>query len=500
MRRKTRILSLLTALACAAAMFTACGDNGGSTGEPTGSAGDSNEVVTLKWWHMGNAPKNGDAVIEALNEKSARDIGVKVDFIWATGDDAKVKVALSTGADDDITYTASWFASYTTCAQKGEFLDITDQVDSTIPDLKAFIPEYVWEGAKIGGRLYAVPIYKDAAAAIYWYGNRDYMFDQAGAEAEFNAAGSSMASLTPLVKKLTEYRDAGNPFPHDLPAAYNVNHVGPIPYTTGYENILRDLHLVIQKGDDSHKVMLDYTAPGVLEDLKTIHEWNHSGYLNQDAAQQVDEYEFEVIRSGQGFEGADKAVWGLNKDYEVVSKLREGASATTSSVTGSMLALFTNAKHPTEALKYIQYMNLDEEYRNMLGYGIQDTNWKDNGDGTISSLNSDWEPPLYAQATFFTLKPASPAPSTMYSDMKKQMDQPEYVSDLLGFNCDITPIKNEVAACTSVFQKYESSIQTGSVKDLDEALAQLQKELDQVGFQKVLTECQRQIDEFIAAK
>lgn len=497
MKPKLRILSLLMAFACTAGIFTACGDGANGTGE-TNSSG--NEVVTLKWWHMGNAPKNGDAVIEALNAKSAEDIGVKIDFIWATGDDAKVKVALSTGADDDITYTAGWFASYTTCAQKGEFLDLTKMVDTEMPELKSFIPNYVWEGVKIDGKIYAVPVYKDAAAATYWYGNKDYMIDQAGAEAEFSALGKRMATCTPLLKKLTEFKDAGNPFPHDLPAAYNVNQAGPIPYSTGYESVLADAHLSVKNGDPEHKLVLDYTAPEVLEDLRTIHEWNQAGYINQDATQTIDEYQFEVIRAGQGFNGADKAVWGLNKDYEVISKLRTGATATTSSVTGSMLALFTNTKHAKEALKYIQYINLDETYRNMLAYGIQDVNWKDRGDGTIDVLNSDWDPPAYAQATFFTLKPTYPAPATMYSEMKTQMDAPAYISDLLGFQCDIESIKNEVAACSSVFQKFQYSIQTGSVKNLDETLAQLQKELDQVGFQKVLTECQKQVDEFIAAK
>ena len=163
MKSKGKVLSLLMALAIAASMFAACGDKGGDTGSTTGTDTGSGsdkpkEVVTLKWWHWGDPPKNPDKVIEALNKKSAEDIGVKIDFLWATGDDAKLKTALSTGADDDIAFTCSWFANYVTTAQKGQLYDITEMLDQDeYSKLREFIPEWVWESSKIKGKIYAVP-------------------------------------------------------------------------------------------------------------------------------------------------------------------------------------------------------------------------------------------------------------------------------------------------------------------------------------------------------
>ena len=498
MKGKFKVLSLLLAVAMAGSMFAACtgGDDSGSgTGSTTGT-GDKKEVVTLKWWHWGDPPKNPDAVIEALNKKSAEDIGVKIDFIWATGDDAKLKTALSTGADDDIAFTCSWFARYATTAQKGQLLDITDKLQTVTPKLYEYLPEYLWKGATVNGKIYAVPTYKDSAAAQYWTCNKEYVFDGAGAEAEFKATNQKVSSVTPVLKKVKEYADAGNPYPHDYTAPFNYNWAGLNGHGTGWDTVQDTLYLGCKVGDDTYTVKSYYDDPDYMDDLHTLQEWYKNGYVNADCEQLEKEPEFLVVGTAQGWEGAEKSVWGVNKDYTVEINKKFGPIATTSSVIGSMNGIFANSKHPDEALKYIEYINLDEGYRNMLAYGVEGQNYTDNGDGTITKTNSDWEPGAFAQATFFTMKPVAPAPADMYSAMKDQMDNAEQTA-LMGFVFDETSVKTEVAACANIKEKYYKTLQCGTAKDVDATVAKLMEEWNAAGYQKVLEEAQKQVNAFL---
>ena len=503
MKSKGKVLSLLMALAIAASMFAACGDKGGdqgTTGTDTGSTGGDKpkEVVTLKWWHWGDPPKNGDAVIEALNKKSAEDIGVKIDFIWATGDDAKLKTALSTGADDDIAFTCSWFANYLNTAQKGQLYDITDMLNDH-PKLMEYIPEWVWESAKVKGKVYAVPTYKDVAGTNYWYCNKEYVFDQAGAEEEFMAPGDRNSVKTPLMKKLYDYMKDGHPYPHDLTAPYTYNFQGPRSPSVGDVSTGIDAPLTIAEGDETYTLVFSPTTPNYIADIKTLCEWYQAGYCNQDCLQLQKEPEFCIINQAQGWEGAEKSVWGLGKDYTVAICQRGKTIASPTGALGSMQGIFANSKHPKEALDFIEYMNLDEGYRNMLAYGVEGVNWEDNGDGTVTTLNSDWQPGVFSQGTFFTLKPAAPAPADMYTKLKTQMDNAE-TSELLGFSPDYEKCKNELAAVSSAYEKYKYEIACGTMKDPEAYIAKVEKELNQIGLEVIKKEMQAQIDAHLKAK
>lgn len=507
MKGKWKAAAILVALGLVASAFTACS---GTTPEPAPASSNkaesktesksnaaSNEVTELTWWHWGDAPKNPDKVIEALNEKSAKDIGVKINFVWATGDDQKLKTALSTGASDDIAFTCSWFASYALSAQKGQLYDITEMVKTDTPDLYNSLPEFAWKAAEVNGKIFAVPTYKDIAATIFWRVNKEYVLDGAQAQEEFAAVGQRNSTLTPLLKKVKEYADAGHPYPHDATAPYSTSKAGVNPRFTGTENIQADAGICIKDGDPEHKVIWEYEDPDNIADLRTINEWYKAGYVNADAPQIDKEPEFITVFTGQGWRGAEKSVWGLNKDYTEEIMLRYGPTANTYTVIGSMQGIFANSKHPKEALQYIEYMNTNAEYRNLLGYGIENVNYKDNGDGTITGINSDWQPGLFSQATFMLLKPAAPAPATMYQDMEADMSNAK-ASDLMGFVVDIEPIKTEISACSTVLNKYKDEFATGASANFDQSLKNYEKEMKAAGLDKVKEEIQKQVDAFLA--
>ena len=499
-KSKIKIMSLMLALSMALSLFVACGDDPAKepVNDPAGGADGQKEVVELTWWLFGDPPKNGDAAMAAMNEKSVKDLGIKINYIWATGNDEKLKVALSTGQDDDIAFTCSWFCSYSSTAQKGQFYDITDLLQTEGKELYDYIPDYVWEAARIKDRIYAIPTYKDSAATFYWMCNKEYVIDAAGAGDEFNATNEDLASLTPVLKKVKAYADSGNPYPHDLTGVLNHNNAGfkGLRASVSFETILDEVALGIRADDNEYKVISRYEDPNYVKDLKTIQSWYQAGYPNQDCEQLDKDPEFIVIDCAQGWKGAETSVWGLNKDYTVAINKKCGPVANAGTVMGSANAVFLNSKHPEEAIRFLQYANLNSDYRNMLAYGKEGENWERSADGTINTLNDDYSPQKWAQATFFTMDPAYPAPPDMYKDMKTEMDGAK-PSALIGFVPDISSFKNELAACSVAQGKVVSSLNNGTVKDVDASIASLLDEMNGVGYQKIRDELQKQVDAFL---
>jgi len=74
-----------------------------------------------------------------------------------------------------------------------------------------------------------------------------------------------------------------------------------------------------------------------------------------------------------------------------------------------------------------------------------------------------------------------------------------YPSIAKGFVWDSTEVINEVVACTTVLNKYKKGLETGDV-DPDSVWEQMKDEFAEAGIDKILTEKQKQLDEWLAAK
>ena len=66
-----------------------------------------------------------------------------------------------------------------------------------------------------------------------------------------------------------------------------------------------------------------------------------------------------------------------------------------------------------------------------------------------------------------------------------------------GFVWDSTDVTNEVVACTTVLNKYKKGLETGDV-DPDSVWDQMKAEFEEAGIEKILTEKQKQLDNWLA--
>lgn len=496
MKGKIKILSLLCAMSMTLAVFSGCSKKGNESSTTNGESIDTSKEVTLVWYHWGDEPKKSDNVIKTLNDQSKKDINTKIDFKWATGNDEKLKSVMASGGVYDIAFTCTWFANYITSAQKGYLADITDMLKKT-PKLYESMPESVWNGARVNGKIYGVPTYKDTAATQYWTANKGYI-EKAGAMAEFKATSEAVSSVTPLLAKIKAY-GSKHGYENGCTAPFMLNKSGLNGLNTGWDTILDNICIGARIG--STKVESYYNNSKYIADLKTLKEWYDKGYINKDCLTLEKEPEYITVSTAQGWEGAEITAWGkgAGKPYDCIINKKAGPYLTNGYILGSCNAIGVNSKNKERALLYLQYANTNEAYRNMLAYGIKDVNYKDNGNGTISYINDDWKPGLFAQAAFTLLKPVSPAPADMYKKID-QANRAATASDLLGFTFNTEKVESKIAAVDAIHQKYYNQLRCGVTTDVDTTVKKMLNEMNAAGYSDIVKEAQSQVDTFIKNK
>ena len=76
---------------------------------------------------------------------------------------------------------------------------------------------------------------------------------------------------------------------------------------------------------------------------------------------------------------------------------------TSETIQGSINCIGSGSSKKSEALKYLQLVNTDPTFRNMLAYGIEGTNWEyvDEDKDTIVKLNDEWGLASYTQGDVY---------------------------------------------------------------------------------------------------
>lgn len=107
---KKRLVGMMMAAAMTVSLLAGCSSGGRDTDQ-----GDSDDIVTLKWYMSINPVyPDTEKVIEALNEYTKEKIGVEIDYTVIANPDYKEKMPTMINSGDyfDICFTADWTTNY----------------------------------------------------------------------------------------------------------------------------------------------------------------------------------------------------------------------------------------------------------------------------------------------------------------------------------------------------------------------------------------------------
>ncbi|MFC4598129.1 ABC transporter substrate-binding protein [Cohnella hongkongensis] len=492
----------LLAIGAAALLTTAlagCGSsNSGSepsASAPSGSSAptesskpaDSSQAPTLVWWTIGGqVPANFDKAVAAMNEYTAEKIGVKIDIKVASwGDwDTKINTIVNTGEPFDIMFTNN--SKYSQQVAMGAFADLTDLVQSETPELYNFIPQKVWDGTKIGGKIYSVPTYKDSSLTQYW------VFDHKYVE-KYGIDTASIKTLQDLDKPFRDMKAGEGRSFYPLPLTQGDGFNG---FFNGYDDMTLGLPPIGVKVDDaSRQAVSVLEQPDIMDGLKLLHQWYKDGIINPDAPTKTEADKGRPFFAAQAFPGAE-ANWQITEGVEKYDMFPIfGPIYTTSTIQGSLNAISANSKYKNEALKYLQLVNTDSKLRNMLAFGELGVDYDPvDGEKVIERKTDTWPLAAYTQGTFFNMAVTKGAPVDQWEQVRKLNDQATSSTNL-GFALDISELSTEVANTKAVWDKYRYELLTGA-SDPEQMVPKIVAELKAAGMDTIMNAAQEQIDTY----
>lgn len=161
------------------------------------------------------------------------------------------------------------------------------------------------------------------------------------------------------------------------------------------------------------------------------------------------------------------------------------------------LVIPKNSKNQEKAMEFINLLFTNKDLMTTLGYGIEGENWNKTDDGRLRLTDNfdttkRYSPWNYGDKMNLYLDEAISAETVKLVEEKLANAK---VSPLIGFTVNIDDMKTEIANIQAVMEKYRPSIHSGTV-DVDSAIENMNKELEEAGYAKVQEEIQKQYDAF----
>jgi putative aldouronate transport system substrate-binding protein len=441
-------------------------------------------VPTFEWWFIGDPPPNLAEGQKVINDYTESKIGVRVEFKWFGWGDVTPRQTTMINSGE---YWDMWSLlgpNYYDWARRGILADITDSLPQ-YPGLTRTVPQALWDGFKVKNRLYGVPTYKDSAAAHY------VMWNEALVR-KYNIDVNSMKTMADYDRALRTIKAGEGARFYPIHAAKG-EPTGRFLYMLDYDQSFGMNIIGVKFSDPNTRVVNMLEDPEFVEYLRYFHRWYRDGIINPDAPVLTESPKNPAIGLGQGWSLAWDDSWAANQGWEhAVSNLQYGPVYTTETIL-AYNGISANSRNVEAGLKYLELANTDRKLRDMLAYGIEGKDFEYVTPTTIRKLTTSWSMAAYQQATFFIMSTQDGIPNPW--DEVRQLNEQAKSSTIFGFAFDRTPVQNEFSNCTVIWDRFTAELFTGAA-DPDVTVPQAIAELRANGFDRIIAEAQRQIDEW----
>ena len=227
----------------------------------------------------------------------------------------------------------------------------------------------------VGERVYGVPTLKDMGSEMMFRLNSDYFEGQKGMSIpEF----MSFADIEPY---LAAYKED---FPYKYPLGVSK---GGIPGLINFLDRIVGTVAVIPYKSDTPKAIPIWECEEMMDRFRLLHKWYTLGYIHPDASalesSAIDRdtpVKFGV--AWRGYSGySNPADWGFN----VKTSIYDGPYISRATEQGAMIGICAGCdeEHAKAALKYIELLNTDRTFRDILAYGIEGKHFNYLENGTV---------------------------------------------------------------------------------------------------------------------
>ncbi|MCR5102438.1 MAG: ABC transporter substrate-binding protein [Butyrivibrio sp.] len=458
-------------------------------------------VIAFPTWT--GAPADTDMVVEELNKILVDRYNIEIEMqIGDSGSyNQSMTLALSGGQQVDVISTL--FVGYSNLVNQGYLLDLEE--DGLLENYGQGIVEAIGQDyvdmCRVGGVLYGITNNRDFASGKGCIAIASEYLETIGYEvpsSDVNIVEISDEELEDILAQLHEaypdmevYRPAAN----DLVQQTSIDQIGG-----------NNFGVILNYGEEAVVENL-FTSDEYKEFCTKVYNWNQAGYISKDAATDTtavgslmkDGIILTYGTSGKPGSRVQESL-GDARDMTIFQTKQDYMGA--SSVASYPWAIPYTTANPEAAMTLMKALYTDEDIADLFNYGIEGVHFEYTEDGFIdtslgtSSGNYGLLAWLYPNQ--FLTTPTVGNPSDLWDQVKKFNDE-SLKSVAAGFAFDSTPVANEIAACTNIYNEYKNQLEYGFL-DPETGIETLNQKLMDAGMQKIIDEKQSQLDAYMASK
>ena len=448
------------------------------------------EETALTICFIGTEPKEQDMVLERLNELTERDLNCSVDIKWIGWGEfaSRYSILLSTDEKIDLIYTSNWL-NFIDNAERGAFAPLEELVAEYAPLSMENLSEAARNQATVNGHLYALP------ANFVNYNLLGVI-----------ARGDLMEKYDiPPIETFDDYlyfcdvisREEGMD-PTGM-CSMNMDFYTMYVMSQGYYPVTGTVlsPYWVKLGDPEFKVYFQSECPELEPYLRQAKEWFQKGYWTDNVLASKDETLLDSGLAASRIHNYDAYLgeYGINLDkdiryYNLASPIVQQTALQ------DAMAIPALSSNKERAMMLLEKLRNDETYYMLLTYGIEGYHYTTNGK-QIKFLNRDYgnEPGTWGfrDKRFKCWDSILPGDAL---DMMAEFEEESVDTRLVNFTLDLSRIQTEYTAVQNVMGTYYDPLKLGYI-DYETGIEELNMRLELAGNEKVKTEIQRQLQEFM---
>ena len=188
---------------------------------------------------------------------------------------------IAAGQEFDIAFAASYALDYNVNASLGAFVPLDDYLDTYMKDIAKEIPDSILDSARVDGKLYALPTYKEAATQYGWIYRKDiadkYNIDM--------SKYKTLEDFKPVAEMLKQKeKSIQYPIDWDKTNDFTMNMYDNSWVSLSGSNAYMGISYM--EGQDDKKVQLNYDLPtdAQKQSVKARRDYYESGLVKKDVA------------------------------------------------------------------------------------------------------------------------------------------------------------------------------------------------------------------------
>lgn len=451
--------------------------------DPAATPVTEEKTVTVKWFIFGDKAQDHDLVMKDLNTKLKEKINVELDLeVIPQGEfNDKMKLASTAGEEFDLVFTANWLNNFDENMSRDAFMPLNKLVEEYGKEMKAAIPNWLLDVAKVDDELFAIPNQQIIARQLGVVIQKKY-----AEKYNFNKTSlKDIRELEPFLEEIAKNEPSMFPIDKRVEAVIEKD----------YEGLTADM-VWTNKNDPDAKL---YPITEVFaEQLKLDNEWYKKGYIRKDIATVTDnsadvKANRYVCSLSSHKPGAD-AEFSARQGLEYIAVPIEGAYIKAVSGIETMTAINVNSKNPEAAMKLLNLVYTDKEIFNQLIFGLEGVHYTKTGENSVEPVaDSKYNYTAYAwrignQFNAYYL----PGQADGTWEATDKLNREAQISVLRGFTFNPAKVQAELAQVAAVKKEYLNSQFT--TNDIDKYIAEYTDKLNQAGLPNIVKELQAQID------